>query len=65
MKCEECKYCDKTERICYYMGENRCVDNEEQTEDAISRQDLLDMAITLTDIANPDKEWEVVPDEHQ
>lgn len=27
MKCEECKYCDKTERICYYTGENRCVDN--------------------------------------
>ena len=41
MKCEECKYFDKTERICYYMGENRCVDNEQQTEDAISRQAVL------------------------
>lgn len=40
MKCEECKYLDKTERICYYMGENRCVDNEEQTEDAISRKSI-------------------------
>lgn len=42
MKCEECKYCDKTERICYYMGENRCVDNKEQTEDAISRQAAIE-----------------------
>ena len=41
MKCEECKYLDKTERICYYMGENRCVDNEEQSEDAISRQAVI------------------------
>ncbi len=42
MKCEECKYFDKTERICYYMGENRCVDNE----DAISRQATMERCET-------------------
>ena len=41
MKCEECKYYYEPERTCYYMGENRCVDNEEQTEDAISREETI------------------------
>ena len=45
MKCEDCKYSDNAERICYYTGENLCVDNEQQTEDAISREDAL-MALT-------------------
>ena len=32
MKCDECKYCDKTERICYYTGDNRCVENEKASK---------------------------------
>ena len=39
--CETCKYCDKAEKICYYMGDTRCVYDKQADGEYISREEAI------------------------